>query len=89
MVHLLVGRADDVGEVRDEIGGPADAAFSKPGRDESVAAVLRDDALDGGVVGLRRGGAEGQRHRAEAEFEQAVAAPSTGSNSRASASPAR
>ena len=46
----------------------------EPSGRESVAAVLGDDALDRGVVGLGRGGAEGERDRAETQLEQPIAA---------------
>src|SRR3546814_19615734 len=64
-----------VGEVGDEIGCPGDAAGAKPGGEEAIAAMLREDLLDGGLVGLCGGGATGERDLTEAQFEQAVAAP--------------
>jgi hypothetical protein len=36
-----------VGEVGNEVGGPADAAMAQPGVEESVRAMLGDDAGDG------------------------------------------
>src|SRR3546814_12130822 len=53
----------------------SDLAQTQPGRQESFAAVLRYDALDRGLIGLRGGGAERQRHVGKTEFEEPVAPP--------------
>ena len=37
--------------------------------------MFDQDALDGGMIGLGGGSAEGKRHGAEAQFEEPVAAP--------------
>ena len=47
---------------------------AQPGGGEAVAAVGGEDLGDGGLVGLRGGGGEGERDLGEAELEQAVAA---------------
>ena len=47
---------------------------AQPGGGEAVAAVGGEDLGDGGLVGLRGGGGEGERDLGEAELEQAIAA---------------
>ena len=47
----------------------ASQAWTKP-----LVAMLGEHAIDDRVIGLGRGGAEGERDRTEAQFEQAVAA---------------
>ena len=46
----------------------------EPRSGKAVAAVVGNELRDGGLVGLGRGGREGQRGIAEAELEQTVAA---------------
>ena len=48
--------------------------FAQPGAGEFFTAVLGEDAVDGGMVGFGRGGAESQRYWPEAQFEQPIAA---------------
>ena len=48
---------------------------AKPGGGESVAAMLGEHLLDGGLVGLGGSGGEGKRDLAQTELEQAIAAP--------------
>ena len=48
--------------------------LGEPGVDEAALAMLGENAIDDRVIGLGRGGAEGERDRAEAQFEQPVAA---------------
>ena len=60
--------------MRDEIGGPGDAAGFEPAGHKILAAVLGEHLLDQGLVGLRGGSGKGERDLAKTEIEQAVAA---------------
>src|SRR5208337_5194197 len=54
---------------------PVEALGAQPGGGETTSAVGGEKIGDGGLVGLRGGGGEGERDLGEAELEQAVAAP--------------
>ena len=43
--------------------------FEEPGWDEGIAATFGEDTLDGSVIGLGRGGAEGQRYGPKPKLE--------------------
>jgi hypothetical protein len=48
----------EIGQLRDQLGGPADPAGVEPGDEEALAPMLGEDLRDQRLVGLGRGGAE-------------------------------
>src|SRR3546814_17117103 len=62
-------------EVREEIGGPIEAAVAQPEFGEIGMATRRDNLADLELIGLRGGGGECERDVTEPEFEQPIAAP--------------
>jgi hypothetical protein len=62
-------------ESRDEIGGPAGVAGTKPRREEAIAAVFGDNLRDERLVGFGGCGAEREADFRQAQLEQAIAAP--------------
>src|SRR5260370_16915659 len=61
-----------------QFGGPVESLAGEPGSRKDVTAAGREHIGDGGVVGLRRGGGEGERDLPQPELEQAIAAAGLG-----------
>src|SRR3546814_6916991 len=68
-----MGGGGRIALVRDDVGGPAEAAVAQPGFGEAIGAMRFDQGADRGEVAALRSGGEGKRDRAEAEIEQPVA----------------
>src|SRR5690606_3662127 len=64
-----------IGEVRDQVGRPIDAAMTQPAGKEAVAAVFGGDLRNEGLVGSCGCGAECESDFGQAKLEQAIAAP--------------
>ena len=62
-----------IGEVRDQVGRPIDAAMTQPAGEETGTAVLGMDARDFGLVGFGGCGAEREADFGQAKLEQAIA----------------
>src|SRR4249920_1705338 len=60
--------------MRDELGGPCDAADFEPTGHKILAAMLGEHLLNQGLVRLRRSSGKGERYLSKTEIEQAVAA---------------
>jgi hypothetical protein len=58
-----------------QVRSPVEPFVAQPGGGEAVTAVLGEHDRDRGLVGLGRGGGEGERYVGEAEIEEPVAAP--------------
>ena len=59
----------------EHVGRPVEVLGAQPGGGEAVSAMGGEKIGDGGLVGLRGSGGEGERDLGEAELEQAIAAP--------------
>src|SRR5260370_28486261 len=71
---ILPDRRGKIGRLRPkQCGGRVEPLAGEPAGRKAVAAVRREQVADGGVVGLRRRGREGERDLAQAELEQAIA----------------
>ena len=63
-----------IGEVRDQLGRPIDAAMAQPAGKEAVTPMLGMNARDFGLVGFGGCGAEREADFGQAKLEQPVAA---------------
>jgi hypothetical protein len=63
---------DEIGEVRDQVGRPIDAALAQPCGEEAVAAGLSDDLRNESLVGFGGCGAEREANFGQAKLEQAI-----------------
>ena len=59
----------------EQFDGPIETATGEPGCGETVSPMFCENVGDGGVIGLRRCGREGERDLAETEREKPIAAP--------------
>ena len=57
----------------EQVRGPVEPFVAQPGGGEAVSAVLCEHGRNRGLIGLGRGGGEGERNLAQTQLEQAIA----------------